>query len=60
MTGARGVVSVETARELQSLNPLLRYEQIADAGHGLPCDRPEAAGAVIRRFLERAAVVERA
>lgn len=28
LIGDRGIVSVETARELQSLNPLLHYEQI--------------------------------
>ena len=47
----RGVVSLETARELQSLNPLLRFELIPDAGHGLPYDVPERIGAVVSSFL---------
>ena len=36
LVAERGVVSLETARELQGLNPLLRYELIHDAGHGFP------------------------
>ncbi|WP_342740370.1 alpha/beta hydrolase [Bradyrhizobium sp. B117] len=50
--GDNGVVSVETARELQELNPRLRCEVIANAGHGLPYDRPDAFAAVVRSFLE--------
>ncbi len=45
------VVSLETARELQNLNPRLRVEQIQDAGHGLPYDQPERFEAVVRSFL---------
>jgi N-formylmaleamate deformylase len=45
------VVSLETARELQSLNPRLRIEQIQDAGHGVPYDQPERFEAVVRSFL---------
>lgn len=45
------VVSLETARELQRLNPLVRVEQIRDAGHGLPYDQPERLAAVVRCFL---------
>ncbi len=45
-----GIVSVEAARELQSLNPLLRYELIPDVGHGLPYDKPEHLGEVILSF----------
>jgi N-formylmaleamate deformylase len=48
------VVSLETARELQSLNPRLRVEQVVDAGHGLPYDQPERFEAVVRPFLESA------
>jgi pimeloyl-ACP methyl ester carboxylesterase len=48
---ANGVVSLETARELQNLNPRLRIEQIADAGHGLHYDQPERFQAVVRPFL---------
>ncbi|MGY5804671.1 alpha/beta fold hydrolase [Rhizobium sp. LEGMi12c] len=50
--GDKGVVSLDAARELQKLNPLLRYELIADAGHGLPYDQPERLGAVIMSFLK--------
>jgi N-formylmaleamate deformylase len=46
-----GVVSLETASELQSLNPRLRVEQIQNAGHGLHYDQPERFAAVVRHFL---------
>jgi N-formylmaleamate deformylase len=49
--GDKGVVSFETARELQNLNPGLRVQQIQDAGHGLPYDQPERFEAVLRFFL---------
>lgn len=52
LIGDRGVVSPETARELQSLNPLLRYELIANAGHGLPYDEPARCGGAILAFME--------
>lgn len=52
LIGDRGVVSLETARELQSLNPLLRYDLIPDAGHGLPYDKPSESRAAIWAFLE--------
>jgi len=45
------VVSLETARELQSLDSRLRVEQIRDAGHGVPYDQPERFGSVVRSFL---------
>ena len=45
------VVSLETARELQRLNPCVRVEQIRDAGHGVPYDQPERFEALIRSFL---------
>ncbi|MGB8215079.1 MAG: alpha/beta hydrolase [Anaerolineales bacterium] len=49
--GDTGVVSLETARELQHLNPRLRVEQIQGAGHGLPYDQPERFEAAVRSFL---------
>ena len=52
-TGA--VVSLETARELQSVNPRILVEQIPDAGHGLPYDQPERFKAVISSFLQSVA-----
>lgn len=45
-----GVVSVETALELQSSNPLLAFAMIPDCGHGLPYDRPGEVAAAITRF----------
>ncbi len=45
------VVSLETARELQTLNPRLRVEQVRDAGHGLPYDQPERFEAAVSSFL---------
>jgi len=49
--GDKGVVSLETARELQKLNQRLRYERIPDVGHGLPYDQPDRFAAVVRSFL---------
>ena len=53
--GDNGVVSLETARELQNLNPRLRVEQIQDVGHGLPYDQPDRFEAVVRSFLRSVA-----
>ena len=53
--GDNGVVSLETARELQALNPRLRVEQIQDAGHGLQYDQPERFEGVVRSFLRSVA-----
>jgi pimeloyl-ACP methyl ester carboxylesterase len=50
--GDNGVVSLETARELQDLNPRLRVEQIQDAGHGLQYDQPARFEVVVRSFLK--------
>lgn len=50
--GDSGVVSLETARELENLNPCLRIEQIQDAGHGLPYDQPNRFAEVVRSFLQ--------
>jgi N-formylmaleamate deformylase len=52
VVGDNGVVSLETARELQRLNQHLRYERIPDAGHGLPYDQPDRFAAVVRSFLQ--------
>jgi pimeloyl-ACP methyl ester carboxylesterase len=49
--GDAGVVSLETASELQSLNSRVRVEMIPDAGHGVPYDQPERFQAVVRPFL---------
>jgi N-formylmaleamate deformylase len=49
--GDNGVVSLETARELQKLNSRLRVEQIQDVGHGLPYDQPDRFESVVRSFL---------
>jgi pimeloyl-ACP methyl ester carboxylesterase len=49
--GDNGIVSLETARELQQLNPRLRVERIQDVGHGLPYDQPDRFEAVVRSFL---------
>jgi pimeloyl-ACP methyl ester carboxylesterase len=46
------VVSPETASELQSLNSLVRIEQIQDAGHGLPYDQPARLAVVVKAFLK--------
>ncbi|HEX4404455.1 MAG TPA: alpha/beta hydrolase [Polyangia bacterium] len=45
------VVSPETARELQRLNPRVRVEQIQGAGHGVPFDQPERLVDVVRSFI---------
>jgi len=52
VVGDSGVVSLETARELQALNPRLRVEQIPHAGHALPYDQPERLEAVVMPFLQ--------
>lgn len=49
--GDAGVVSLETARELQGLNSRVRIELIQDAGHGAQYDQPERFEAVVRSFL---------
>ena len=49
--GDAGVVSFETARELQSFNSHLRIELIEDAGHGVQYDQPERFEAVVESFL---------
>ena len=50
-------LSLETAGQLASLNPLLRIEQIKNAGHGLMYDQPERFEAVVRSFLRSVAAM---
>jgi N-formylmaleamate deformylase len=51
VTGDAGVVSLETARELQRLSPHVRVEVLRDAGHGVHFDQPERFQAVVLPFL---------
>ena len=46
-----GVISLDAARELQSLNSRVRIERIQGSGHAIPFDRPERFAAVVRSFL---------
>jgi pimeloyl-ACP methyl ester carboxylesterase len=48
---AGAVVTREVAEALATLNPRLKIEQIAEAGHGLPYDQPERFAAAVRAFL---------
>lgn len=50
----RGVVSSETAEELQKLNPLLRYECMPNVGHGLVFDQPGSFARIVGSFLQTA------
>lgn len=50
--GDTPVVSPDVAHELSELNPIVRVEQIAAAGHGLPFDQPEQLAASITSFLD--------
>jgi pimeloyl-ACP methyl ester carboxylesterase len=49
--GDTPVVSMATARHLQSLNPRVRIDQIQNAGHGLPYDQPERFATLVSSFL---------
>ncbi len=49
--GSNGVVSLETALELQRLSPYVSYELIPDVGHGLPYDQPERVGESVKMFV---------
>lgn len=53
--GDRGVVSLDTARELQELNSMLTVEVVSGAVHGLPYDQPKTVGAMIAAFLSATA-----
>ena len=57
VTADRGIVSRETARELQGLNPLIQHQHVADVGHGLPYDDPERLGSLLLPFLSQAAAI---
>jgi pimeloyl-ACP methyl ester carboxylesterase len=48
--GDTPVVSMETARHLQGLNPRVRIEQIQNAGHGLTYDQPERFASIVSSF----------
>ena len=49
--GDKPVVTLDMATELTELNPLVRLEQIEDAGHGLPFDQPERLARSILGFV---------
>jgi N-formylmaleamate deformylase len=49
--GPAGVVSPETAAELQRLNPQLQAVQIPEVGHGLHYDQPEQFADIVKSFL---------
>lgn len=51
--GDQPVVSRDLATELCELNPLLRLEQVDDAGHGLPFDQPERLARSVLAFVRR-------
>lgn len=53
--GDAPVVTPEMAAELRRINPRLRVEQIANAGHGVPFDQPERLGEVVSSFLRELA-----
>ena len=44
------VVTPDVALELVALNPRVRIEHVADAGHGLPFDQPASLAALILAF----------
>jgi len=60
LLASRGIVSIDTACELQRLNPLLRFEIIPDAGHGMPYDNPEQVGAAVSAFAASMHAIEHA
>ncbi len=51
-----GVISLDTARKLQDMNPRVQIERIQDSGHAIPFDRPERFEAVVRSFLRTAGI----
>jgi pimeloyl-ACP methyl ester carboxylesterase len=46
-----GVVSLETARALERINPGVRIEMIREAGHGVHYDQPDRFERVVTSFL---------
>lgn len=51
LIGDAGVVSLDTAQELQHLNPRVRIERIRDAGHALHCEQPQRFASLVQTFL---------
>jgi len=49
--GDAGVVSLETARDLQRMNSRVQIELIPGAGHGVLYDQPERVQAAVQPFL---------
>jgi N-formylmaleamate deformylase len=49
--GDAPVLSIATARKLQTRSALVQVEVIEHAGHGLPYDQPERFAAALRDFL---------
>lgn len=49
--GDTGVISSTVAKDLQSLNPRLQIEKIADVGHGLHYDQPEQFITIAQSFI---------
>jgi N-formylmaleamate deformylase len=49
--GDEPVVTMEMATELEGLAPRLRVEEVENAGHGLPFDRPERLAEVVATFV---------
>lgn len=45
------VVTLDMATKLCKLNPRLRFDQVDDAGHGLPFDQPERLAQAILTFV---------
>ena len=54
--GDSPVVSSDVARELCDINPNVRVQQIAHAGHGLPFDQPGRLAAAITSFLREVSI----
>lgn len=50
VVGDHTVVTVEMAAELRELNPRVRVEHVAGAGHGLPFDEPERLAKLLAAF----------
>ena len=57
--GDAGVVSLETAKELQRLNSHVQIELIRNAGHGVQYDQPERFEAVVKSFLRLVCLIAR-
>ena len=49
--GDRGILSVDTAKELHERNPLLSYATLGDVGHGMPYDEPQRLGSLVTAWL---------